>query len=437
MHTLKYSAEELIAINLYSKKDMRKKRIYTFFLIALAGFPFFTTGITFTIIPFIILFFISYSKRIKIEKESLMVFFILTLILMGQILVFNYIAFETIIGTYISFINAYLLVKLIGKDLDIYVVDVICFFTVISFIFYLPSMIFPSFEIFLKDNVASLFNRDAGRRGYNYVPNFIIYSLNTGITLGSDYEDAYIKFGRNPGPFHEAGGFGIFLVISLIFNTIRTHKILNKRNMLLLLGIISTFSTTTFITTALFLTLYISTSRKIGLNVFILPSIIFLSYYSYNHFDFLGKKISIQLEAAISNDPRKAESRERLANFVVDMQDAFSYPLTGRGKNEHTRFENFKEFGSTTHKNNGISDLAATYGIFFFIYYFTLMFNTVKMFSNKYGFYNNKFALALLLIIIIIGFSQVIFGSIFFLGLLFYSKINKTAKVVNYKLRES
>lgn len=297
-------------------------------------------------------------------------------------------------------------------------------FTLISFVFFIPSLVFPSFESFLISEVAPFFERTGSRYGYSYNPNFIIYTLNTGIT-NTSMSDFYFFPGRNPGPFHEAGGFAVFLVPAIAINAFRKGVFFSRWNLILTAGLISTFSTSGYIALGVFSVLYIFIQYRAYASLFLLPLLIWGFYIAFTSIGFLGEKIETRFTGFDVEAAQKAQRRERFANFIVDMNDAVHYPLTGRGANEHTRFANFEEFNGKTHKNNGVSDLAATYGLVFFIVYFVLLFRAFKVCFELYS--ENIFMMAgsLLFLVLLVGFSQVVFENFFFLTLMFLGLLPK------------
>lgn len=416
-----------------SKEIQSSNFLLTGIVIALSAFPFFTTGIEFNIVGFVLFLLLALLKRIKIDQSFLIFILFLSLVLLLQGFVFSFISLRTSFGVYVSIIKAYLAIKIIGPDITRYFTKWLVYFTIISFIFYIPSLFFPSFEAFLLKNVTPFFNREGSRLGYSYVPNFMIYSVNTGITAGYDMS-AFFLPGRNPGPFHEAGGFAVYLVPAIGFHLFNGGKMFSFQGVLLTLGLISTFSTAGYAAFAVLIGGHLLFSNNKFKTVLVLPLFLYAGFYAFKSFDFLGAKIDQRIVAFDVEGAQKSERRERFANFLVDMNDAFKYPISGRGANEITRYDNFEGFNGKTHKNNGLSDLAAEYGLVFFVVYFFLLANSLLHLLDFDLKYRRLKSLVLLLVIMLLGFSQVIFMSFFFLALMFYSlTINsKNEKLSNH-----
>jgi hypothetical protein len=396
------------------------KYFYTFLLIGLGGIPFFTTGYFWNLTIFIFSAISFFSKGYTIERKIYLYFSFLTIVLILQAVVFSFISITTTIGIYVSFLNAYFLIKLIDKDFFKYFVDIIYYIILISFIFFIPSLLFPDFEKFLLDNIAPIFQQESSRRGYSYNPNFIIYTLNTGITTPyTDYSMDIIG-GRNPAAFHEAGGLGVYAVLAFFMNFIITKNIWNKKSLVLVLGILSTFSTATFI--AFFITIISINiiSKKKSYQFLFLPIFLVTFWFSFNTFDFLGRKLDENIQQSLNIGYYYYGPKTRFGSFMIDIYDLQKYPITGKGVNEQTRFEDFRGFNRDTHRNNGVSDLAVKFGFPFFLFYFYNIHLTFRRINEIYKINFKGFPLLALSIIVLLGFSQVIFMSVTFVALSFF-----------------
>ena len=109
----------------------------------------------------------------------------------------------------------------------------------------------------------------------------------------------------------------------------------------------------------------------------------------------------------------------RFGSFIADWTLFLKNPFIGWGRGE-MRFGtiHITYFSIEEHRNNGISALLSEYGIFFFLFYFILYFRCLRNLCrfNQFPVYFASFGL---FIILLLGFSQVIFTRPFFLGLLF------------------
>jgi hypothetical protein len=139
---------------------------------------------------------------------------------------------------------AYAYVMLLREKTITYLVDVIVHLTLVSFIFYFFQII--GFKDQLFDFSRSLtfnsgFNPLEGVDGYT---NFIIFALTVG---RHDY--------ANSGFLWEPGAFGCFLILALLFNLFKNKFRYEGKSTILIIGILTTISTTNYI--ALIIVLFI------------------------------------------------------------------------------------------------------------------------------------------------------------------------------------
>jgi hypothetical protein len=218
---------------------------------------------------------------------------------------------------------------------------------------------------------------------------------------------------RNPGPFWEPGLFAVFLNLALIFNLINEKKIWTRKNIVLTLALLSTFSTAGYIAFfVLLFSFYIvnqSLGKKILLSLVLLPVLLTL-YFSL---EFLSSKVEQNINMA------NTTTSSRFGSALVDITDFAKSPFIGWGRGV-MRYggREFSFFSEDQHRNNSVTDLLATYGIFIFLFYFYNYYLSLKGLCFSSGF-NPQFAYYALLVILLLGFSQSIFLKPFFYSLMF------------------
>ena len=355
----------------------------------------------------LIILFIFFNKNgLKVDKGFLVFLITLSIIVFAQFVKFSYFPVITTIGTYVRFIVPYFLIKLVGKEFPKYYVNLIFYLTIISFFFYFSSIVYPPLVSILfrfADLVAVDFE-NAPR-----YQNFIIYTVepfNEGIL-------------RNAGFSWEPSSFSGFLNLALMFNTFRTGKYINKKNLYFILGIITTFSTAGYIVLAFFSISYIIFFYKSKIKFILVPTILFLTIYAYFTLDFLGSKVESQLEIAQGHS-NVSRNRGRLGSGVVDLIDVAEEPIFGRGRNIQTRYQDLSNLSAIEmHRTNGTTDFMIKYGILGFIVYFGMMFKSLKRMVIEYDF-DRRFAFIGLITILLIGLSQTWFQHTIFVALIYY-----------------
>lgn len=378
-----------------------------FFLIATTGFPFFYSDIEFVILGFLLSFFIFINRNLKFNSNFIFVIISFFIIEVAQILYFNTFEPLTLAGTYIRLGFAFFVARILEQKFFDYFFNTIYFFSVISLIFYIPSIINPSFATFIVNNIAILFKSPFGSNIntiYEISPNIIIYV----------FEKSLFVSQRNSGPFWEPGAFSIFIILALIFNFIKEHKIITFKNIILILTVLTTTSTSGYIALFLLVVLHYLLNQKVNASKYgIVMILIYGASLLYIQLEFLGEKATNDI--ALASDT----TTSRFGSALVDLRDFSENPIVGygRGQNRYGGKEVLL-FSVEQHRNNGLTQLLVSYGIYIFIMYFYLYYKNLKKYIVFQGF-NKKFIVAVMLIIFILGFSQGVFTRSFFYSLLF------------------
>lgn len=352
----------------------------------------------------IIIFIIQKKKP---EKYFFYTIGFLILIIVFQGFSFSFFSLNTTLGTFVRFLLPYFFIRIIDRKFPIYYVSILYFITLISFLFYFPSVIFPQFYTLLQ-NIPEI----VGTVKFGQGTNFLIYTVEIGTRMG---------FLRNAGLFWEPGAFSGFLILAILLNISITSKLWNRQNMVFILAILTTFSTAGYIALMLIITSYylINFKRK---GVIIIMALLFLtSWYVYFRFDFLNERISSEIE--LTNKGKGYSGR--IGSGIKDWQDIIKYPFFGRGRNVATRFDNYRENEKDIlifHRTNGVTDFMVKYGLLFSVFYFFSIYKSMNSICLYYRF-NVKFAFFMFLIILTIGFSQTFFQGSLFISLIYLHTI--------------
>jgi len=377
--------------------------LLVYFLVAFSGIPFFYRArievmIVFLLLPLLVFV---YRKR-KVDKFIIYYIAFVFLIQAGQVLKFYYLPITTFIGLHVRILFAYLVLKSVDKRFVDYYVHVLVVSTLISWLFYLPSYN-SSIEYFLRHNLAPYFEHPFLKESnYKYFDNVLLYTINT-------KGEGFLFLKRNSGPFWEPGAFSGFLIIALLFNIIRKKYLWNKGNVVLILGLISTFSTTGLIALFYVIISYYLIHQNIKRRIVLVPVLIVGVIYLFVSVDFIGDKIVRKLSFTDQTYNTRFKSAQ------TDLIDFAASPIVGLGRSEKTRFDE-EQNTRKIHRNNGVTNLLAMYGLVTFILYFLLMWKGWRDYSLQSGF-NSTFAIFALGGIWLIGFSEVYFTKVFFIAL--------------------
>lgn len=404
--------------NLFHDLNSKSNRLDTFInytslflFIAISSIPFFI-GDEYLIIGFI-LSGLSFSiKRCAIDKFIIVYCLLFFTIMMLQVMFFSVLELNVILGYFFRIVYAYMTIKIIGDKIVDYFNNIIYFFSIISLIIFIPTIFFKDEIETLLSQISLIFEpfqlHDPGRS------HILIY------TFGENYEDiegdASKSWLRNSGPFWEPGGFGIFLIIAVLFELIKTKKLITKRNIVFIITILTTLSTGSFMVLFALIVFYILTypnkERILFLSIFVV-----LSFLIYQNTYFLVEKVEKQ--TAKKQVSLKYTPRNRFVSGQLDIIDFLNNPILGRGRFEATRFD-IKETGELqlNHRNNGTTNLLVEFGFFGFFAYFYFMYLSFKSYC-EYNKFKPIFAFYATILILIMGFSQMIFIKSFFIGFSF------------------
>ena len=312
---------------------------------------------------------------------------------------------------YLKFLYAYLSIKVIGFPLFNNIVKIAYFGALISLPFYIFQLLDYdlAFKIvgFIKNSFAFLdFRNDS-------LANNVIFTINADAPL------------RNSGFMWEPKGFANFIVIALFFRLYHNGlKILDKKILVFIIALITTFSTTGILCLfVIFLFYFLNKNIKIVLSVF--PLFIMLATYIFFSSDFLYKKIlyEISLKDEYKTLLQKKDydsdaiSLGRTGSLIVDFNDFLNRPYFGYG---YTRENRTQSSFVKLVRVNGFSDILAVYGILGLIFYFYRQYVFLKLLQKKK---NYSYSSLITLILIIIYTASTLTAHPFWMSLIFVSCI--------------
>jgi hypothetical protein len=373
--------------------------LLVYLLFALGGVTFFSSNSRFIQIFSIFLAIVFIRKKRNFDKEFFYVILFVTFIYIAQIFIFKkFDYFNYLVLLYNIFIP-YAIIKIVGVRFLSYYVKIAYFFAIVSFFFLIPSYLSKDFRMW-TEQIPLILGTDPLKETNEC---FIIYN----------YQEMFNGMIKNPGPFYEAGAFGCFLMLALIINVIQKRRLFDKINIVLIITLLSTFSTAVYLSLFTFIILYYLIDKSLSVKLFFFPIIAIFFYYSYFQLNFLNEKIEQEYENAV----RLGVTEERVGRIqggMVDLNEFKNNWIFGRGLIIGTKDDDPFQTGS----NNGLTDLALTYGLFGFILYFYLMTKSLKQISY-FAKSRKIFAISLIIPIAIILFGQVLYIKPPFLALMF------------------
>ncbi|MBG6109881.1 hypothetical protein IWX84_000742 [Flavobacterium sp. CG_9.10] len=242
---------------------------------------------------------------------------------------------------------------------------------------------------------------------------------------------------RNNGPFWEPTIFASLLILSIIFNLILFKKIINKYSIVSFITLITTFSSTGYVSFAVLVLGLILLSNKIILikKMLLMTVLLTGSFILFNNTTFLKDKIFeefINREDAIQD--KGGDSR--IASTILDWREVTEQPeyfLFGKGSDKRVRIGiNDKN----VLRNNGLTALLVQRGILFTVFYLYGIYNYFYFLCYQYE-KNKKMAIAFFISILVLSTSEILFDLVFFhmLAILgFILKYDLIKKVSNKKI---
>ena len=230
----------------------------------------------------------------------------------------------------------------------------------------------------------------------SYYSNIIFYTVNTS------------GLARNCGFMFEPGAFGSVLAVAVGLNLIHNNfKLFNKRLIILLLALITTFSTTAFLALISAIVLYMM-NKKLKNGIILIPIgaviilVVFQLPFMLNKITKLSNNPQKQLEFAIqlANDSQQQQSLGRFAGLLLNFKDFKKAPIFGIGGHDNLKEKDMNKWN--VNSVNGLGSYLVTFGI---VGIFLLIFNLSKTFSRLTTEYEIKGYYFLVLMVLIIAFS--------------------------------
>lgn len=370
-----------------------------FLLVGVTGIPFFKVGdITFLVLFLGLAGFVFLYRKLRFDRFFIFFFLFYLLVMVAQMVKFNYLPLTTYLGVLIRIFFAYLVVRILGRNFTKYYVDILYVLSIIGFFIYIPQLIVPGFGRFLATSISPLLRNPLYSGDIWYAPDIILYVFNSGVGTF-----------RNCGAFWEPGAYAGFLIIAMIFHFLENRTISDKKSIVLMLALLSTMSTTGLLALGFFLVMFLGNRVAPLYKLILIPSILAAIVIAFTTLDFLGDKITSQLDVASTHH------NTRFKSAVLDLQDFSKNPVLGLGRDPKTRHKGITN-PILTHRTNGITNYLVTYGIFIFLFYFGSIYYAFRKLCIKND-YHPIYALYGLILILIVGFSEVFFSLPFFYGL--------------------
>lgn len=346
--------------------------VYFTALLVLSTFEFFfrCNSLLFLFYGFAIIDFIGriIIRKATINNLSLSITFscIILLIIIIQIFTDVNDNQNSLIGTIIIFVGSISIASILRNKFVRIFVNVITFIAAYSLIIYLLCLFLPPVKIFLMNFSRNFVPLDVEKAVFSGGGlNFIIYNFQ------GDLEPIILDFARNCGPFWEPGMFAVYLNLALFFELFFIKSQSKIRYLILILALISTFSTGGIIAgSVLFVLFGIYHFNRLSTWLILLP-LLFIVLPATYQLEFIGDKFNTQY-----SDLQVGSDESRFAAFATQLKMIDNSPIVGG--------EKLSDYASSKTLASGTLIPIVSYGIPVGIIYFLMLYKASLNFTNIY-----------------------------------------------------
>jgi hypothetical protein len=381
-----------------------------YFVLLLSGNPYFVQHYNVIVIFSVViplLYFFTNAYR-KINFNTVFTFsFLLGYELMHAVvysLDYSLTIFKLLLVLLLSFAS----VQMFGDRFVRILISTMCVISIISFVFtalcYVPGLKWQIYDVAMR-----LFPMNDGFKAYK-TPTLLIY------TLHPQYYSGEFSYVRNAGIFWESGAFAVFLNLALYLGYItrpigRMRDLFDRKSIILMIAVVTTTSTMGFLALMLILLFFTLQLRTIVKYIF-LPLVVTAAYVAFINVDFLGNKISTQLEES-------DETNNRFGAAIMDWEDIKERPIIGSSRRLEVIFGNVP-MSNAIRRPNGLTNFLRDYGLIYFSVYFMMIYWSFGRVQTYFT--GNRRRLPILfgiLLLWLLSFSELIFDLPFFKALIF------------------
>lgn len=360
------------------------------------------------LIPIIMTVILLARNRVNFNNNNfLLVIIIFSIWSLFQYLIYNHFNVSYTFFSYYNIVIAFIIISVYKTKMFWLYEDIVTKLSVVAITGWL-------FMITVPDVLGSLIDliNMPGHDIYILRGNIIIFSM----TNPENYAaEELLGLTRNSGFSWEPGRYATFLVIALFFNMARTQFSFSKNRAfwILFFALLTTQSTTGFISLAILVVLFIinkNTGHKIIYLAIFIPLAIIVS-----SLPFMGEKITSLLDSEttmskVENDLAILDRRDsESGGYTPQRFDALSFeflniindPILGYGHDVNNSFVN-TNVSSLLVLSNGILKVIARYGIIIGILFYILLYKSSKWLTK---FYNMKGGVIFMLLFMSISIS--------------------------------
>jgi len=348
--------------------------------------PFF--GLVSVLVPFtfmvIIWAYALYKKKLRNSKKIFLVLIAVYALIIIQWVLYGGFSLAGIYKPLLIFFTPYIFYRLLGWKYFRYLFDIIYYSSIFTFPIYLIQSLFQPVNALVIKAMDFAFPY----AWTDWPRTILFYSM--------PRESGFLLL-RNSGIFHEPGAFSLYLMLAIIINTFFTGKALDRKNIILAIILLTTFSTAGYILLILFLAYAIPKSKmNLILKFIVFLIMIIITIKTYTSQEFLQQKIEENYSSQVNAIENNEAGEGRFFGFFLAYKVFKQNFLFGNGILMANRPVGKELINSGF--GLGFMSFLANYGIIFGFFYFLFYYKGLKKLCLFYGLPKS---LAILFIIII------------------------------------
>lgn len=385
------------------------KLLVMYFTIAFSAITFFTFLNTSYLGVFLILLFVLYRPKIRLNLPILLwLLYIIAIVVLQDALLAGFFSIKNIISWSVRLLLPLLVVHILKDDFLESYIWVMVVITLVAMILYVATLLIPSLgEFFIRyGKPADLVNRAYYTFYHTYARPYT-YS-------------AYQIIDRNYGPFPEPGMFALYLLIAILFNYMKYRTFFNFFGILFIIGILTTQSTAGYLALFIVFLYGFYQTRYRLLSWALLIVVLVGATYAYR-LPFMKAKIENDRYIAATSQMTEA-GRSRTHKAEKSLYSFSRNMVFGAG----ITFESEQQLGTEDIGGFSIMEVGRKTGLVGFILYNLGLLSSLLYFHIRYGKSQDRFGVifAFLAILITVSSQQVAFYRIFMFAFIYYGLWN-------------
>ena len=366
-------------------------------------------------VQFIIAFLLALRNKNFISLTFIRVLILWIVVILLQVIYFKIAPIESYVGQLMFISYPYFMIIIFKEKIPHYFINVVVFIAIISFFFYFPSLVSSKIHGLIY-NFSSSLGLDVF---HHWKTSFIIYTWEPMNSSGLI---------RNAGAFAEPGYFGCYLLMALVWNLIYSQEVGNVKNCVLLLAIITTFSTAAYLASYFVLAYWMVANHRTK-KIYVLlgvPILLTIICFSYIKLEFMSQKLTrfYGREKYVSTTVRG-----RFGATLKNIEQIMEYPLTGRGLIRQTNSYEMEEYGPGKWGNtNSWSAFMVRLGIIGFIFFMVWYVNSIRRYILYERLPPKYFYLIIGTLFISLSSQPILLTPAFF-SFVYFKEIGQTKKV--------